>query len=263
MSSPFPGMDPYLEGHLWPDVHHRLATEISRRLTPRLKPRYVARLEIYVVEDTEPEAEIGIMYPDVEVLTADRRRPLSSQGGAPSGEAIAEAPMTVSLAPPEVRVANVEVRDATSNKLVTGIEILSPVNKRGKGLEAYRKKRERLRKASVHVLEIDLLRRGERSLASTLPRVPDTPYRITLIRAGADVAQVWPLRLQDKLPTVPVPLRPPDEDVPLELGPALSTMYDEAAYELSVDYRRDPPPPPLAAEDVEWMTTMVKIEPSV
>ena len=205
MSSPFPGMDPYLEGHLWPDVHHRLATEISRRLTPRLKPRYVARLEIYVVEDTEPEAEIGIMYPDVEVLTADRRRPLSSQGGAPSGEAIAEAPMTVSLAPPEVRVANVEVRDATSNKLVTGIEILSPVNKRGKGLEAYRKKRERLRKASVHVLEIDLLRRGERSLASTLPRVPDTPYRITLIRARFLFLPQWynPRRGVSAMPTTP------------------------------------------------------------
>ena len=48
MPSLFPGMDPYLEGHLWPDVHHRLATEISRQLTPRLRPRYVARLDIYV-----------------------------------------------------------------------------------------------------------------------------------------------------------------------------------------------------------------------
>lgn len=60
MPSPFPGMDSYLEGYLWPDVHHRLATEISRRLTPRIKPRYVARLEIYVIEDSTPEAEIGI-----------------------------------------------------------------------------------------------------------------------------------------------------------------------------------------------------------
>lgn len=32
MPSPFPGMDPYLEGYLWPDVHHRLASEIARQL---------------------------------------------------------------------------------------------------------------------------------------------------------------------------------------------------------------------------------------
>ncbi len=40
MPSPFPGMDPYLEGYLWPDVYHRLATQISDQLTPHLRPRY-------------------------------------------------------------------------------------------------------------------------------------------------------------------------------------------------------------------------------
>lgn len=61
MPSPFPGMDPYLEGYLWPDFHHRLATEISRQLTPRLRPRYVARLDIDLAEDKTPELEIGMM----------------------------------------------------------------------------------------------------------------------------------------------------------------------------------------------------------
>lgn len=46
MPSPFPGMDPYLEGYLWPDVHHRLATQISDQLMPMSRPRYVARIEI-------------------------------------------------------------------------------------------------------------------------------------------------------------------------------------------------------------------------
>ena len=63
MPSPFPGMDPYLEGYLWPDVHHRLATQISDQLMPLVWPRYVARIEIQVVSDDAPEAEIGIMYP--------------------------------------------------------------------------------------------------------------------------------------------------------------------------------------------------------
>lgn len=29
MPSPFPGMDPYLEGALWPDVHQQLAYDLS------------------------------------------------------------------------------------------------------------------------------------------------------------------------------------------------------------------------------------------
>ncbi len=70
MPSPFPGMDPYLEGYLWPDVHNALANKIRQHLTPQLRPRYTARLSIYVVEDTAPEGDVGIMYPDVEVMSA-------------------------------------------------------------------------------------------------------------------------------------------------------------------------------------------------
>ena len=65
MPSPFPGMDPYLEGYLWPDVHSALAHKIRQQLAPQIQPKYVARLEISVIEDSSPEAEIGIMYPDV------------------------------------------------------------------------------------------------------------------------------------------------------------------------------------------------------
>jgi hypothetical protein len=39
MPSPFPGMDPYLEGRLWPDVHHTLAVELRRHLVPLLPAR--------------------------------------------------------------------------------------------------------------------------------------------------------------------------------------------------------------------------------
>ncbi len=42
MPSPFPGMDPYLEGSLWMSVHTQLAVEIARQLAPRLRPRYLA-----------------------------------------------------------------------------------------------------------------------------------------------------------------------------------------------------------------------------
>src|SRR5437899_7043524 len=85
MPSPFPGMDPYLEGYLWPDVHHRLATQISDQLMPLLRPRYVARIEIQVVPDETPEADIGIMYPDVEIVRARQSDSASPSGSAATG----------------------------------------------------------------------------------------------------------------------------------------------------------------------------------
>jgi len=260
MPSPFPGMDPFLEGHLWPDVHHAFAGEIRRRLTPRLAPRYVARLEIYVVEDENPEAEVGILYPDVEVLRSgvgiggDREK----NAEAPESKPALKAPLTIPVIQPiDVRIAAVEIRDTASNQLVTCIEILSPVNKRGRGLSRYRKRRERILASNVHLLEIDLLRRGTRVLASH-PRLPSTAYLITLTRSPPVSVEVWPIELSQRLPEVPVPLRAPDADVSLELSPALSTIYDEAAYQLSVDYAGSPPPPPTSEADQRWMRELLE-----
>lgn len=67
------------------------------------------------------------------------------------------------------------------------------------------------------------------------------PYLIELTCAQSGVVDVWTLKLQDRLPVIPVPLRQPDPDVPLDLAAALNTIYDEAAYDLSVDYRQAPP----------------------
>lgn len=57
MHNPFPGMDPYLEGHLWPDIHHCLANvAIVEMLADRIAPAYLARIEPYPIEDTNVEA---------------------------------------------------------------------------------------------------------------------------------------------------------------------------------------------------------------
>lgn len=223
-------MDPYLEGRLWPDVHRSLAMEIRRRLVPLIRPRYVARLEIeiYVVLDESPELAIGILYPDVEVLP-----------------------------PVEFRCVSVEIRETARNELVTTIEVLSPVNKREPGLTKHREKREKLHLAGVHLLEIDLLRRGTRPLAGH-PRLPATPYLVTLTRAREARARearigVWPVKLEEALPVVPVPLRHPDPDVTVDLSACLRAVYDQAGYDLSIDYAKDPPPPPLSEAQQVWL----------
>src|SRR5829696_3953267 len=59
MPSPFPGMDPYLEGSLWTNVHTQLSVEIARQLAPRLRPRYLPFTEKRFVV-AAPEDEDGI-----------------------------------------------------------------------------------------------------------------------------------------------------------------------------------------------------------
>jgi len=126
--SPFPGMDPYLEGYLWPDVRSALAHTIRQQLAPQIQPKYVARLEISVIEDQSPAAEIGIMYPDVEVIKvrASHPAPPDTPGDIAGAAAVVPitAPLTIPL--PQVRLATVEIRDVAQNILVTSIEILSP-----------------------------------------------------------------------------------------------------------------------------------------
>ncbi|MBV8887340.1 MAG: DUF4058 family protein [Chroococcidiopsidaceae cyanobacterium CP_BM_RX_35] len=68
------------------------------------------------------------------------------------------------------------------------------------------------------------------------PRIPDVPYLITLTRAQSGAINPWTLSLQEQLPTIPVPLRDPDPDISLDLATAFSAIYDEAAYDLSIDY---------------------------
>ncbi|MEZ4733724.1 MAG: DUF4058 family protein [Caldilineaceae bacterium] len=262
MPSPFPGMDPYLEGYLWPDVHHSLATQIRDQLAPHLRPRYVARIEIQVVVDEAPQPEVGIMYPDVEIVRSQRREPEPPTPSFRGGVLIAEAPVatpasvTVQLPEVEVRLATVEIYDTAQNQLVTSIEILSPVNKHEPGLSKYRAKWRQLRDAYVHLLEIDLLRRGQRPLQHD--KVPESRYRVSLRRAGSSSVHVWTLGLQDRLPVVPVPLRHPDADVLLDLDLALRTIYDRAAYDLSIDYTTAPPPPAFTEAETQWLHSLLR-----
>jgi Protein of unknown function (DUF4058) len=118
-----------------------------------------------------------------------------------------------------LRLHRVEIRATASQQLVTVVEILSPVNKRPShdAYLAYQRKRRDILRSEVHLLEIDLLRGGERP---PLARpVPTAPYYVVLSRANRrPTVEVWPIQLADRLPVLPVPLLEPDPDVPLDLG---------------------------------------------
>ncbi len=247
-------MDPYLEGYLWPDVHSALASAIKELLAPRLAPKYVVRTDTYTVQDTSPETEVGIMYPDVEIL--QRRQNIQEPavaygGGSDFTSPTIEIPSNLAI---PVRIPVVEIRDTAKNRLVTAIEILSPVNKKQPGLDKYREKRQDLHRSGVHLLEIDLLRRGTRPFEH--PMMPKAHYIVTLLRAGGRRTEVWAMNVQDRLPVLPIPLLAPDPDVPLDLRAALDLIYERSLYELSIDYGKEPPPPEFGGAEKEWMQSL-------
>jgi hypothetical protein len=260
-------MDPCLEGQLWPDVHQALAGEVRRQLAPQLRPRYIARLSTRYVADLGEFDQVRILHPDVDVTVAKPARESTAVYRADLDYAppfsVPQLIVTQS-APPRIKLTTVEIRDAQGDRLVTSIEILSPINKRSDGILEYQQKRWLVFDSAAHLLEIDLLRRGFRPVSLDQVDEEDrllverASYFVFLTRSGRGrKVEAWPLELREPLPVVPVPLLDPDADVALDLGLALQTIYDEAAYDLSIDYGQ-PADPPLAAEDGEWADALLR-----
>jgi hypothetical protein len=245
-------MDSYIEDpEIWSDFHINIACEIRAQLNQTIQPDYVARLiprKTYeMIELTKKGVQLDI----------DIWQPQPPRG--PVAEAVAEMPpapvvSTIKMEAP-LRLVNVEVRKTGTLELVTAIEILSPVNKQPSH-EAYldylRKRRELLRSAA-HLVEIDLLRGGERPPLDE-PAPPPASYYVTLSRAEQrPEVQVWPIQLQDRLPVVPIPLLRPDPDAFLDLAAAVAAVYERGGYATLIDYRRPPPPPKLSDGDALWL----------
>ena len=258
--SPFHGMDPYLEGELWQEFHDTFAHQIRGQLLPLLPPQYVALLSKRYVIDHAGLGIFGlpfprVIYPDVHVV-----HPPAVKETATALYTVVAPPAVelVNLFPLEVPLLSVEIRDVAERRLVTVIEILSPVNKRGDGFQEYVDRRTELLQTQTHLLEIDLLRDGRR-LQLTGGELPPASYYVFLSRfTRRPRTEVWTIGLREPLPTVPVPLLPPDPDVPLQLQAAVEACFGLVGYERLLDYAQPPPPPALDAEDLAWVRARVE-----
>jgi hypothetical protein len=253
-------MDPYLETpELWSDVHHELISQIRSALNPALRPRYVARVElrVYISDEDDPGREV--LVPDVRVETARRRKGPKKPKGR--GAVAVTEPLTVPLLlDDEIEEARVEIRHRETNTLVTVLEVLSPANKvRGsRGRTSFMEKRREILASTVHWVEIDLLRAGDPSV--TRPALIPSDYRALVSRAeDRRHARYWPISLRQPLPIIGIPLRGKDPDVPLDLNTVLSAAYEHGAYDLSIDYRRDPDPP-LDPDDAAWADQLLRAQ---
>jgi hypothetical protein len=114
----------------------------------------------------------------------------------------------------------------------------------------------------IHLVEIDLLRAGERVLSVGVSRIPashQTLYQVYVYHA----ATVFPCHehyrapLRERLPIIRVPLRPTDLDVPLDLQTLIDQCCCNGGYDEDIDYRVEPDPP-LNTEDDRWADTLLR-----
>lgn len=256
MPTPFPGMDPYLEQpELWPDIHNSLIPALRNDLAPKLRPRYYLAIEerLYL---TEAEVETGPLVGRADVAVMGRPQvaaPASPALEMDSGNAVVvELPM-----PDQIRETFLEVRETGSNKVITVVEILSPTNKRpGPGRNLYLQKRAELLASQTHLVEIDLLRAWEPMPMRQV--APQAHYRILVSRAEQRPrAHLFPFNLRQPIPTFALPLRPGDQEPTVNLGHLLHALYDQAGYDLRLDYGLEPPLP-LAEEDIAWVDGLLR-----
>jgi hypothetical protein len=250
-------MDPYLEApRRWLEFYNHLAAEICTALNQSMDARYVASLTsslAYQAIEITPQRTI---QPDV----AELRSTLPQEVAAAAVGTLAPAPVESSI-PWEVPLTlyRVEILTVEEEQLVTVIETLSPSNKR-RGHEdslEYQRKRRDLCRSSAHLMEIDLLRGGERPPLEE--PVPAAPYYVLVSRSERRPrVQVWPIQLRDPLPAVPVPVLEPDPDVPLDLQAAVASAYERGAFARKIDYQQPPPPPPLSAEETAWVEEVLR-----
>jgi hypothetical protein len=269
MKSPFPGMDPYLERH-WGDVHQALVTYIRDRLQFSLPPDLRARMQERVyVESHDGRHEY---YPDVRVIERPGRSP--AVGGA---TAIAE-PVSVTrtedqtLTPAEPIIVHLDIEPITEgyieivdvksgHRVITSIEVLSPANKRaGEGQQLFLQKRGDMKRAGVNVVEINLLRGGDHVLMippEQMPPLHRTAYQVCVWRAcRPGSVSVYKAPLRERLPLIPIPLRPADRDALLDLQAVLDQCYQNGGYD-DIDYASEPEPP-LKKDDSAWADALLR-----
>jgi hypothetical protein len=256
MPSPFPGMDPYLEGDLWPDVHGSLIYTIRAALAAKLPAGYLASIDQYVwLGEGEPEKLSRAGRPDAFVSNG------ATVGRATDrGIAVAEPTVHVRLTMPKKvqRKRYIRLVDAEDRAVVTVIELLSPWDKLPKKDRAhYQVKRAEYLAASVNLVEIDLLRRGNR-VPMGEPEPPEADYYMLVSRAiEYPEADVWAFTVRDPIPTLPVPIKPEHSAIPLDLRACLDKAYNESRYGTHIDYSL-PPDPALRKPDADWAGELLK-----
>lgn len=256
MPSPFPGMDPFIEGQRWKDFHTTLITVVREMLMHRVRPRYVVEVQEYVYLARTGEDPDRLIEPDLAVVDAEGEWTDRSADSRDAAVAIQPVVHTVPV-PQRFRQAFLTIHSRNFQRVVTVIEVLSPWNKTaGEGQNEYLVKRNNVFCTPAHLVELDLLRGGRR-LPTREPLGTSDFYAFVCRKERLPNVDVYGWTLKQPLPPVPIPLADDDPDVQLDLQAAFTTTYDRAGYDYSLDYNRAVEPA-LEPSMTEWVQSVVE-----
>lgn len=253
MPSPFPGMNPYLEQpDTWEDFHTGFMSHARDTLSAQVGDNYLVKIEVrlYIHELSDEERRF-LGRGDVGIVSPTEPRP-----GPEGGAATLAAPMDLWLPALDVRrERSLEIHDRRQRRVVTVLELLSPANKTpGLDYDAYLSKRRSLLAGMTHLVEIDLRRGGVRP---TPPVLPACDY-YALVSRYHDRPRIglWPNRLREPLPTIPIPLADSDPPIFLDVQGLLHRVYDAAGYGKYI--YQESLQPPLPPDDAAWAAQFVR-----
>jgi hypothetical protein len=179
-------MDPWLEGEeVFPDLHDSLIFLLKEAVNAALPPGYVRTSKNRVWVDDELRRE-----PDVALFGRDRVR--NGNGGG-TAVALGRAGRDRSATRPPSRSKSRTWNSCPpkGRRLVTAVEVVSLANKRAgsDGRKAYQEKQREYAAGGVHLVEIDLLRRGPHVTATPLgelhKRLGAFDYHVSVVVGGA------------------------------------------------------------------------------
>jgi hypothetical protein len=169
----------------------------------------------------DPYLEAPDIWPDLHDALAGEIRGELNRALPPPYYARLEMRPEVGIVHSEpIRHQFVEIRDPTrGHKLITLIEIVSPSNKRpGPDRRAYERKQREVLDSDASLIELDLLRSGDRllphpELESVIAALEPQPHYLVLVNrawrrsAGDRAWQVFAWTVREPLPRIAVPLR--------------------------------------------------------
>ena len=267
-TSPFPGMDPYLEAY-WSTIHAKICVYAEEALNEVLPAGLVARTERRIIRAGQEPDHKRNLQPDTPVFARSNRSDGDATTGSPGvltqAGVSAATPIVVELGDDTIKQSLIELYDINNGeRLVSSVEFISPTNKlaAGSGRADYLKKRRDVLRSGANLAEIDLTRRGPRERIlphpETLADVPATPYEARVTRAqGVDQHEWYPMPLADPLPAIRVPLRRGDPDVALPLQHLIDRAYRTGRYGQTLRYDRDPVPP-LRGKSKRWADRLLR-----
>lgn len=272
--SPFPGCDPYLQKR-WESCHGDMIIAIRDLMRGRLPSGLRPRIESRVfLEETDADGKVqrSNVKPDAFVIEYPTSYPKPSVGSVSTwkdsamdddGSTLVAEPFEFTSIPTEIKERYIDIVDVNDGeRIITSIELLSPANKQpGQSFERFREKQDMMRAGGVSLVEIDLIRGGNRAISAPTTfkdAGPEILYRIAILRGWERThGTLYALTLRHQLPTIDLPLRRTDPPLTLNLQAMHDIAYDRGEFAIDLNYQKEAEPP-LPAPDAAWSDQMLR-----